>query len=101
MGLIKMKLSKQQIEHVAKLARLGLTEKEKGTFQKKLSSILGFVQKLNEADTNEVEPTAHITGLKNVMREDKAGAVNTNQRTKILNLAPKKKDGYVKVKAIL
>ena len=96
-----MKLSKQQVEHVAKLARLGITEKEKEKFGKELSSILGFVEKLNKVDTKGVEPTAHITGLQNVMREDRAGDTNREQREKILKLAPKRRDGYVKVKAIL
>lgn len=96
-----MNLSEQQVEHIAKLARLGLIEKEKEKFQKELSSILGFFEKLNEVDTKEVEPTAHITGLKNITREDKAGSKNMGERTKILNLAPKKKDGYVKVKTVL
>ena len=96
-----MKLSKQQVEHVAKLARLGITEKEKEKFRKELSAILGFVEKLNEAKTEGVEPTAHITGLKNVTREDESGMTNQESREKIMKLAPKRKNGYVKVKAIL
>ena len=96
-----MKLSKDQVEHVAKLARLGLTEKEKEKFRKELSAILGFVENLNELDTSGVEPTAHITGLENVMREDESRITNHESREKIMKLAPQRKDGYVKVKAVL
>ena len=96
-----MKLSKQQVEHVAKLARLGITEKEKEKFRKELSAILGFVEKLKEVDTEGVEPTAHITGLENIMRKDESRIMNHESREKIMKLAPERKDGYVKMKAVL
>lgn len=66
-----MKLTKEQVEHIARLARLGLTPEEIEKYQTELSSILDYVEKLNEVDTENVEPTAQVTGLKNVMREDK------------------------------
>lgn len=66
-----MKLTKQQVEHVAKLARLGLSEKEVEKFQTQLSGILDYVEQLNEVNTEGVEPTAQVTGLLNVTREDK------------------------------
>jgi aspartyl-tRNA(Asn)/glutamyl-tRNA(Gln) amidotransferase subunit C len=96
-----MSLSKQQVEHVAKLARLGLTEKEKEKFRKELSAILDFVEKLKEVDTAKIEPIAHITGLENAMREDCQMEVSDDQSEKLLKLTPKRKDGYVKVKAVL
>jgi len=96
-----MKLSQEQIEHVAKLARLGLTEKEKEKFKKELSSILEFVEKLKEVDTSKVEPMAHAVGLENVMREDEQKPKEKGEREGILKLAPKKKGKYVKVKAVL
>lgn len=96
-----MKLSKQQVEHVAKLARLGLTEKEKEKFRKELSAILSFVEKLNEVNTEGVEPTAHIAGLQNVMRQDEARSTNQEVRENIMRLVPERKNGYVKVKAVL
>lgn len=65
-----MKLTRDQVIHVAKLARLGLTEKEVEKFQKELSNILDYVEILSEVDTKGVEPTAQVTGLKNVTRKD-------------------------------
>lgn len=96
-----MKLSKQQVEHVAKLARLGITEKEKEKFQKELSAILGFVEKLNEADTSDIEPTAHITGLENIMRKDELRIANYELGERLIKMAPQTKDGYIKVEAVL
>ena len=96
-----MKLSKEQVEHVAKLARLGLSDKEKRKFQKELSAILDFVEKLKEVKTEKVEPTAQVTGLEKVSREDKGRAKSKQETDKLLNLAPETKDGYVKVKAVL
>jgi aspartyl-tRNA(Asn)/glutamyl-tRNA(Gln) amidotransferase subunit C len=89
------------VNHIAKLARLGLTEKEKRKFKKELSAILEFVDKLNEIKAEKVEPTAQVTGLENVSREDKGRAKSKQEREKLLDLAPETKDGYVKVKAIL
>lgn len=65
-----MKLTKQEVEHIAGLARLGLSEKEIEKFQTQLSGILEYVSLLNEVDTKGVLPTAQVTGLTNVTRED-------------------------------
>lgn len=65
-----MKLTKDQVLHVAKLARIGLDEKQIQKFQKELSSILDYVEMLNEVDTKGIEPTSQVTGLTNVGRED-------------------------------
>jgi len=89
------------VNHIAKLARLGLTNKEKTKFKKELSAILEFVEKLNQLNTEKVEPTAHVTGLKNVVREDKGRVKSKLETEKLLKLAPETKDGYVKVKAVL
>ncbi len=96
-----MKLSKEQVEHIAKLARLGLTEQENKKFRKELSSILDFVEQLNKAKTEKVEPTAQVTGLENVSRQDKSRTKTKQEAEKLLKLVPEIKDGYVKVKAIL
>lgn len=66
-----MKLTKQQVLHVAKLARLGLAEAEIEKFQTQLSKILDYVEQLKEVDTNGIEPTAQVTGLSNIIREDR------------------------------
>ncbi|MCL5410539.1 MAG: Asp-tRNA(Asn)/Glu-tRNA(Gln) amidotransferase subunit GatC [Patescibacteria group bacterium] len=64
------KLDISQIEHIAKLSRLKLTDEEKKLYSEQLSSVLDYVEQLSLVDTKDVEPTANITGLKNVLRED-------------------------------
>lgn len=59
-----------EIERVALLARLNLSDNEKEVFSKQVGSIIDYIDKLNELDTSQVEPTAHIFPLKNVFRED-------------------------------
>ena len=65
-----MKISKEEIEHIAVLARLSLSEEEKELFGSQLSSILDYMEKLNELDTMGIEPTSHVLSLSNVMRDD-------------------------------
>lgn len=65
------KLKIQDVEHIAKLSRLELTAAEKEKFAEQLSDILSYVDQLNEVDTTNIEPTAQVTGLENVMVEDK------------------------------
>ena len=64
------KLDIKQIEHIAKLSRLELSEEEKATYAAQLSSVLDYVEQLSELETDQIAPTANVTGLKNVMRED-------------------------------
>ncbi len=66
-----MKISKQEVEHVALLARLHLTEREIEQFTGQLDAILTYVDKLNELDTHDVEPTSHVIEIGNVVREDR------------------------------
>ena len=63
-------LSEEQVRHIAKLARLRLSDDEVKKFSKELSSILEYIDVLNELDTENVEPTAQVTGLSSVFRED-------------------------------
>ena len=94
-------ITKKKVSHVAKLARLGLTKEEKEKFTEELSAILDFVNKLNEVKTDKIKPTAQVTGLENVYRQDK-GRVKSKQETdKLLELVPETEKGYVKVKAVL
>lgn len=65
-----MKLSKEMVEHVAKLARLAITEEEVEQFSVQLSRILEHMEKLNALNTEGVEPTFHVLDLKNVLRPD-------------------------------
>ncbi len=72
-----MPLTIKEVDHLANLARLGLSQKEKEVLRKELASILAYVNKLQEVDTKNIEPTAQITGLVNVMREDEVKEFTT------------------------
>jgi len=65
-----MRLTKEEVEKVAKLARLAVSEEEKEAFSRQLSEILTYVGKLNELDTSKIEPTSHVLDLSNVFRDD-------------------------------
>ena len=67
-----MKITKEEVEHVARLARLELTEQEKETFTGQLDAILSYVEKLNELDTSGIVPTAHAVPMENAFRADEA-----------------------------
>ncbi|MFH1848237.1 MAG: Asp-tRNA(Asn)/Glu-tRNA(Gln) amidotransferase subunit GatC [Candidatus Omnitrophota bacterium] len=64
------KALKIDIEYTANLTRVALSAKEVSTFGGQLDTILGYINKLNEVDTEGVEPTSHVLSLKNVLRED-------------------------------
>ena len=63
-------LSEEQVRHVAKLARIKLTDEEVAKFGPQLSKVLGYMDILNEVDTGNVAETSQVTGLKNVMEKD-------------------------------
>jgi aspartyl-tRNA(Asn)/glutamyl-tRNA(Gln) amidotransferase subunit C len=65
-----VEITREQVEHVAKLARLAVSEEEKALFGRQLSSILTYVETLNRVDTAQVEPTSHVIPMQNVLRED-------------------------------
>jgi len=67
-----MKITKKEVEHVAHLARLNLTEEELDTMTGQLDNILTYVDKLDELDTREVVPTSHVFSVSNAFREDVA-----------------------------
>lgn len=92
-------IKKNEVKHIAKLARLGLTKKELKIFQKELSSILEYIEKLKKVDVSNIGPTSHSIEIKNVIREDKECEKINNK--KLLELMPEIKKGYLKVKSIL
>ncbi len=94
-----MKISKQEVEHVAKLARLELSEEEKEKLTDQLSNILTYVEKLNELDTTGIEPTSHVLDIRNVMRDDVAASSLPQERA--LANAPDKAAGHYKVPKII
>lgn len=94
-----MKITKSEVEHVALLGRLKLTEEEKEKFTEQLNSILMHFEKLNELDTEEVEPTSHVIPMENVFREDEPGP--TLPREEVLENAPDKIEGFFKVPRVV
>lgn len=89
------------INHIAKLARIGLTKKEKEKYQKEFSDILVFANQLKEVKTSKIDPISHVTGLENVTRQDKARQKDKKETDRLLDLAPTKEERQIKVKAIL
>ena len=67
-----MAISIEDVEHVAKLARLALTDEEKETFRRQLSDVLEHARIISEVDTSDVPPTSHTLPLVNVFREDRS-----------------------------
>jgi aspartyl-tRNA(Asn)/glutamyl-tRNA(Gln) amidotransferase subunit C len=65
-----MKITRKEVEHVARLARLELTEEEKVLFTSQLDGILAYVDKLNELNTDGIVPTSHAVPMENAFRED-------------------------------
>jgi aspartyl-tRNA(Asn)/glutamyl-tRNA(Gln) amidotransferase subunit C len=93
------KISREEVEHVARLARLELTEEEKVRMTAQLDSILGYIDKLNELDTAQVEPTTTVIPMVSVMREDVVRP-SLSQEEALAN-APDREDAYFRVPRII
>lgn len=92
-------ITKNDVEHVAFLARIKLSEEEKDIYTRQLSDIIKYMQKLNELDTENIEPTAHVLSLENVFREDKVGE-HLNPEKVLLN-APDREGNFFRVPKIV
>lgn len=92
-------LSKEEVKHVAHLARLAITEEEAEKFALQLGAITEFAEQLKELDTTNVEPTTHVLPLVNVLREDVASK-GLDRETMMLNVK-EQEAGQVKVPAIM
>ncbi|MBT3924099.1 MAG: Asp-tRNA(Asn)/Glu-tRNA(Gln) amidotransferase subunit GatC [Nitrospina sp.] len=88
------------IEHVARLARLKLTPDEKERLSGQMGTILEYIEKLNELNTDEVEPTAHVLGLNNVFREDEP-AVKPLADHNLISESPAHDKGHYEVPQII
>ncbi|MDD3435832.1 MAG: Asp-tRNA(Asn)/Glu-tRNA(Gln) amidotransferase subunit GatC [Candidatus Gastranaerophilales bacterium] len=82
----------KDVEHVAKLARLELSEEEKQKFTKQLGDILKYVEQMNEVDTTGVKPMAHAFDFVNVMRDDKV--VHEQTKEELMKNAPEEENGF-------
>ncbi|MDQ4078035.1 MAG: Asp-tRNA(Asn)/Glu-tRNA(Gln) amidotransferase subunit GatC [Chloroflexota bacterium] len=94
-----MSLTLRQVEEIADLVRLDLTKQEKERFRDQLSAILDYAERLQQLDTSGVPPTANVTGLVGVMREDVIEASFT--QAEALANAAETESGFVVVPAVL
>jgi len=94
-----MKLSKEEVEHIADLARLNLSDEEITTYQAQLSAILDYFEHLQALDTEKIPPTATVLPLRSVTRSDEVEP--PLDREKVLGNAPEAEDGCFKVPAVL
>lgn len=92
------KLTIEEVKHIAKLAMLDFNEEKLENFSTQLSSILDFVQKLDEVQTERLEPLSNVTRKKNVFREDEVKSSLSVDEA--LSRASQTHKGYFKVKAI-
>ncbi|MBU4314943.1 Asp-tRNA(Asn)/Glu-tRNA(Gln) amidotransferase subunit GatC [Patescibacteria group bacterium] len=88
------------VDSVAKLAMLDLTDEERAMFAQQLPSIMAYVSKLHEVDTSKVDSSAYLTDLKNVMREDVAIDLSEDLRADLIKAFPSEKGGALEVPAI-
>ncbi|MHB1652693.1 MAG: Asp-tRNA(Asn)/Glu-tRNA(Gln) amidotransferase subunit GatC [Desulfitobacteriaceae bacterium] len=94
-----MKISRQEVEHVALLARLELTEQEMEMYTEQLNSILEYAAILEKLDTRDVQPTAHAVPIHNVLREDEVRE-SMGQEKALVN-APDSENGFFRVPKIV
>lgn len=93
-------LTREEVIKLASLARLRLSEDEIVRYQKELSSILDYVALLSEADTEGLQPTSQVTGLTNVMRDDKVRELEATPDA-LLEGVPQRDGRYIKVKRMI
>lgn len=92
-------ITDKDVAHIAALSRLKLSGEETKMFRRQLSDILGYIEKLNELDTKDIEPTSHILPLKNIYREDCTEP--PLDREAALSNAPDKTERFYKVAKII
>jgi aspartyl-tRNA(Asn)/glutamyl-tRNA(Gln) amidotransferase subunit C len=93
-------LSRDQVQHIARLARVGLSEEDIERFSQQLSEILDYFERLRQVDTEDVPPTAHTLPLHNVWREVDEPAPPLDKEEVLAN-APVREGDYFRVKVIL
>lgn len=96
----RMALTQKDIEHIASLARLELSEEEKTMFVSQLSSILDYVGQLAEVDTEGVQCQYHVEGLFNVMQKDEIIPCDEQTRHALLSAMPERAGDLLKVKNV-
>ncbi|NOY77671.1 MAG: Asp-tRNA(Asn)/Glu-tRNA(Gln) amidotransferase subunit GatC [Calditrichaeota bacterium] len=94
-----MAITVEDVEKIAKLAKLSFTDKEKQKFTEQLSQIISYVEKLNELDVEGVPATYHVLEVKNVFRKDEVKP--SMPQEEVLENAPSKKNGYFSVPKVI
>ena len=94
-----MNIERHEVEKIASLARLTLTDNEAETYGGQLSNILGYIEKLRELGTRDVDPTSDVIGLINVTRKDEPETCLSNADA--LGNAPDPSDGFFRVPRII
>ena len=95
-----MSLTISDIEHIATLARISLTEEEKIMYAEQLSIVFDYIKQLDEVDTSAVEETTQVTGLENVVREDEVVDCDEKTRKKLREQFPDKLGELLKVASV-
>ena len=91
-------ISKEEVQHIAKLARLGLSDEEIERFQKELSAVLDYIEKLKEVDISGVAPASHAILVENIKRKDEVKTKTPGK--KLMEAAPAAERGFLKVKSV-
>jgi aspartyl-tRNA(Asn)/glutamyl-tRNA(Gln) amidotransferase subunit C len=95
----QMKITGAEVKHVARLARLKLSEEEVETFTGQMGAILAYIEKLNELDTDGIVPTAHAVPMENAFRDDmERPSIGVEQA---LTNAPDQVDGFFRVPKVI
>lgn len=92
-------LGKEEVRHIANLARIGITDKEVEKFSVDLSAVLDWIKQLEEVDIANISPTARVSGMTNASRGDLVQEFLNSEE--IIKLFPEEKNGYDKVKSVL
>ena len=94
-----MTISKEQVQHLAKLARIEITDSVVRILASQLSDIMEHFEALEDVDTKGIAPTAHPAPLRNIMRPDEVE--DSLSKEDVLQLAPETEDGLIRVRAVL
>jgi len=94
----KKGITREQVRHLAWLARIRITKTEEQKYAGEMNEILNYFKKLDDADTEKVEPTYHVAEVVNVMREDEP---KPNPSDQLLRIAPVKKERFIKAPRIV
>jgi len=94
-----MAITVEDVEKIAKLAKLSFTDEEKQKFTEQLGQIISYVEKLNELDVENIPATYHVLEVKNVFRKDEVKP--SMPQEKVLENAPSRKNGYFSVPKVI